>query len=95
MNGLMVLKAIWVDDFLFIEEAEGKVVKTKRLCEGQHIRYGTNFLSHVTEQNPANATIIQCRGDAYSTVLLLDIVTNDFEVHTIVIKDENNLLKKK
>jgi len=95
MNGLMVLKSIWLEKFLFVEEAEGKIVRTKRLCEGQHIRYGTNFLSHVTEDNPAKATIVQCRGDAYSTVLLIDIITNDFEVHTIVIKDENNLLKKK
>jgi hypothetical protein len=95
MNGLMVLKAIWLEKFLFVEEADGEIVKTHRLCEGQHIKYETNFLSHVTENQHANATIVQCRGDIHSTVLLLDIVTNDFEVHTIVIKDENNLLKKK
>jgi len=95
MEKLMILKAIWVDNWLCVEEIDGKVIKTKRLCEGQHIRYGTNFLSHVTEENPANATIIQCRGDVYSTVLLIDIVTNDFEVQTMVIKDENNLFSKK
>lgn len=95
MEGLMILKAIWIDKFLFVEEAEGEIVKTTRLCEGQHIRYGTNFLSHVTEDKPANATIIQCRGDAYSTVLLIDIITNDFEVQTMVIKDERNIFPKR
>jgi hypothetical protein len=95
MEGLMILAAIWVDNFLFVEEVDGKIVQTKRLREGQHIRYGTNFLSHVTEDNPANATIIQCRGDAYSTVLLIDIITNDFEVQTIVIKDEGNIFPKR
>jgi hypothetical protein len=95
MERLMVLGAIWLEKPIMLEDEEGVIIPTRRLCEGQHIKYETNFLSHVTENQHANATIVQCRGDIYSTVLLLDIVTNDFEVHTIVIKDEGNIFKKR
>ena len=95
MERLMVLGAIWLEKPIMLEDEEGVIIPTHRLCEGQHISYANNFLSHVSQSNPANATIVQCRGDIYSTVLLLDIVTNDFETQTIVIKDENNLLNKK
>ena len=95
MERLMVLGAIWLEKPIMLEDEEGFVIPTRRLCEGRHISYANNFLSHVSQSTPANATIVQCRGDIHSTVLLLDIVTNDFEVHTIVIKDEGNIFKKR
>ena len=94
MEGLMELAAIWIERDMYVEEVDGQVVKTKRLHAGQHIRYGENYLSHVTEQSPANATIVSCRGDIHSTVLLIDLITNEFEVITMLIKDERNLFPK-
>lgn len=95
MEGLMELAAIWIDKAIKVEEEDGTIIPTVRLCKGQHIRCENGLVSHVTEQYPANATIIQCRGDAYSTVLLIDIITNDFEVQTMVIKDEGNIFQKR
>jgi hypothetical protein len=95
MERLMVLGAIWLEKPIMLEDEEGVIIPTRRLCEGQHISYANNFLNHVSPSNPANATIVQCRGDLYSTVLLLDIVTNDLKTRTIVIKDEGNIFKKR
>lgn len=93
MEHLMELAAIWMDKAIKVEE-DGMIVPTVRLCKGQHIRCEKGYIGHVTEQSPANATIVGCRGDAYSTILLLDIVTNDFEIETRVVKDERNLFSE-
>ena len=95
MEGLMELAAIWIDKAIKVEEEDGKIIPTVRLCKGQHIRCENGFVSHVTEQYPANATIVRCRGDLYNTILLLDIVNNNFEVEIRVVKDERNIFPKR
>ncbi len=95
MNGLIELSAIWMNKAIIVEEEDGTIIPTIRLRKGQHIRCEKGGITNVTEQSPANATIVNCRGDLFDTILLLDVVTNDFETEIRIIKDENNLFNKR
>ena len=88
MEELMKLAAIWLEKPVFVEDENGKVFNTVRIYKGMNIRWNNKWFEPITKDSPANATIEECWGDAFSTVLKMDIIKNDFKTHTIILKWE-------
>ena len=88
MNQLMKLKAIWIGDGVRIEDEDGSLTRSVRVCKGQHIRVEDGVIVDCSIYKPANYTILDCYGDIFSSVLEIELVDNAGVVSRLRIKDE-------
>lgn len=88
MNQLMKLAAIWIGDGVRIEEEDGSLTRSVRVCKGQHIRVEDEVIVDCSIYKPANYTILDCYGDIFSSVLEIELVDNAGVVSRLRIKDE-------
>ena len=88
MDDMLKLAAIWLEKPVFVEDENGKVFSTLRICKGQNIRWNNKWFEEINPEAPVNATIEECWGDVNSTVLKMDIIRNDLKTHTIILKWE-------
>ena len=88
MNKIMKLAAIWIGDGVRIEEEDGSLTRSVRVCKGQHIRVEDEVIVDCSIYKPANYTILECYGDIFSSVLEIELVDNAGIVSRLRIKDE-------
>ena len=88
MNKIMKLAAIWIGDGVRIEEEDGSLTRSVRVCKGQHIRVEDEVIVDCSIYKPANYTILECYGDIFSSVLEIELVDNAGVVSRLRIKDE-------
>jgi len=86
MDKLMELAAIWIDNKVVVETAEGELKSTLRLEKGQHIRVVSGTILDVREDAPTNYTIIKTVGDIFSTQLELELSGNDGSEYKLILK---------
>lgn len=88
MNQLMKLAAIWIGDGVRIEDEDGSLTRSVRVCKGQHIRVEDEGIVDCSIYKPANYTILDCYGDIFSSVLEIELVNNAGVISRLRIKDE-------
>ena len=88
MNKIMKLAAIWIGDGVRIEEEDGSLTRSVRVCKGQHIRVEDEVIVDCSIYKPANYTILECYGDIFSSVLEIELVNNAGVISRLRIKDE-------
>lgn len=90
MNKIMKLAAIWIGDGVRIEEEDGSLTRSVRVCKGQHIRVENEVIVDCSIYKPANYTVLDCYGDVFSSVLEIELVNNSGVISRLRIKDERN-----
>jgi hypothetical protein len=86
MDKLMQLAAIWLDSKVIVETAEGELKSTLRIEKGQHIRVVSGTILDVRPDAPANYSILDCKGDVFSTQLELELIGNDGSEYKLILK---------
>ena len=84
----MKLAAIWIGDGVRIEEEDGSLIRSVRVCKGQHIRVEDGVIVDCSIYKPANYTVLDCYGDVFSSVLEIELVDNAGVISRLRIKDE-------
>lgn len=83
---LMPLAAILLNNKVVVETEEGELLSTLRITNGMHIRVVYGTILDVSEENPANYSIIELMGDIYSTQLEAHLVGNDGSLYKLILK---------
>ena len=86
MSKLSPLAAIWLDSKVTVETEEGELLNTLRITKGMHVYVNHGTILDCSEERKANYTILECRGDIYSTQLEIELSGNDGSEYKLILK---------
>jgi hypothetical protein len=86
MDKLMQLAAILLENKVVVEDENGELKSTLRVSKGQHIRVVSGTILDVRTDAPANYSILDCKGDVFSTQLELELIGNDGSEYKLILK---------
>ena len=86
MSKLMPLAAIWLNDKVTVETETGELLHTLRITKGMHVYVNHGTILDCSEERRANYTILECKGDIYSTQLEVELIGNDGSEYKLILK---------
>lgn len=83
------LAAIWIMDRAYwVEDETNKLIETKRIAQGYHLRIKDGDITDITDEEGEEATVLDMEGTIDSKKLLMNVVLNDGSVKLINIKGQ-------
>lgn len=82
----MELNAIWLENKVVVETENNELKTTHRIEKGQHIRVWHGTILDITEEKPANYTILSCQGTITSSQLEVHLIGNTGEKYKLILK---------
>ena len=83
------LAAIWIMDRAYwVEDETNKLIETKRIAQGYHLRIKDEDITDITDEEGEEATVLDMEGTIDSNKLLMNVVLNDGSVKLINIKGQ-------
>lgn len=83
------LAAIWIMDRAYwVEDETNKLIETKRIAQGYHLRIKDGDITDITDEEGEEATVLDMEGTIDSSILKMNVVLNDGSVKLINIKGQ-------
>ena len=83
------LAAIWIMDRAYwVEDETNKLIETKRIAQGYHLRIKDEDITDITDKEGEEATVLDMEGTIDSSILKMNVVLNDGSVKLINIKGQ-------
>ena len=83
------LAAIWIMDRAYwVEDETNKLIETKRIAQGYHLRIKDGDITDITDEEGEEATVLDMEGTIDSSILKMNVALNDGSVKLINIKGQ-------
>ena len=83
------LAAIWIMDRAYwVEDETNKLIETKRIAQGYHLRIKDGDITDITDKEGEEATVLDMEGTINSSILKMNVVLNNGSVKLINIKGQ-------
>lgn len=83
------LAAIWIMDRAYwVEDETNKLIETKRIAQGYHLRIKDGDITDITDEEGEEAAVLDMEGTIDSSILKMNVVLNDGSVKLINIKGQ-------
>lgn len=83
------LAAIWIMDRAYwVEDETNKLIETKRIAQGYHLRIKDGDITDITDEEGEEATVLEMEGTIDSSILKMNVVLNNGSVKLINIKGQ-------